>query len=225
MRRLISWIVLVEFLFIACTVLPIQAQEPNNPPVRKVHRRTGVPITSLLRSSEKRLTVLLNKSPSIPAEPPDGMSQAEWLTQGADVVMRARIESTEATLTPDQDWIKTSIHAKVLQVLKSTGPRSFFEGQEISFLEEGGDLDLGGRQIEATVEWADRFQVGREYLIFAVINSANELLVSAGSTYEIVSGKALRSLLKPMGQLDTISKSSVNSILKDIQRNREKVEE
>ena len=222
MRRLISWILLVEFLFIACAIQLVQAQDPHKS-ARKLQRRKGVPITSLFRPSETRLIVLLNRSPSFLVEPPPGMSQAAWLTQIADVVMRARVESMEATLTPAQDWINTSVRVKVLKVLKSTGGRSFAVGQEISFLEEGGSLDLGGRQIDAIVEWADRFEVGKEYLIFASLNSANDLMVGAGTTFEIVSGETLRSLLKPMGQVDSISGSSVNDVVKDIQRYTENV--
>ena len=82
--------------------------------------------------------------------------------------------------------------------------------------------DLGGRQIEAIIDWADRWEVGKEYLIFGSINSANDLLVHPGSTYEIVSGKALRCLFKDRPD-DSITGSSVNSVLEDIKRNTENV--
>jgi hypothetical protein len=89
-------------------------------------------------------------------------------------------------------------------------------------MEESGSLDLGGRQIDAIVEWADRFEVGKEYQILAAINSANDLLVGEGATCEIVSGAAFRRLLKD-APVDSISRSSVNSVLEDIQRNAKDV--
>jgi hypothetical protein len=209
----------MEFLLIAYAVQSSQAQDHHNPLARQVRRQRGVPITSLLRPSEKQLVVRFDRFPDGMADPLPGVSYSAWLTQLSDVVMRARVESRESALTSDQDWINTSVRAKVLQILKWTGRRSFAEGQEVSFLEEGGGLDLGGRQIDAIVEWADRCEVDKEYLIFAELNADNDLVVGPGSTYEIVSGKTFRSLLKTARDADSIPKSSVNSVLEDIMRN------
>lgn len=216
MRKLKSSILLVVFFLIAFAVQSLQAQDPHKASARKVQRQKGIPIASLLEPGETRLVIVLNRSVHL-ADPPPGMSEVEWITQLADVVMRVRVESRESKLTPDQDWIKTSVRTKILQVLKPTGRRSFDVGQEASFLEEGGSLDLQGRQIDAIIEWADRFEVGKEYLIFAMLDSANDLLVGASSSYEIVSGTAFRSLSKDR-RVDSISKSSVNNVLDEIQR-------
>jgi len=120
-------------------------------------------------------------------------------------------------LTPNEDWIETSVKMKILQVLKSTGRRSFHVGQEVSIMEPGGSLDLEGRQIDAIVKWARRFEVGKEYLIFASLSSANDLVIGAGSSYEIGPGGSLRWLLKTKAP-DPLSESSLDSVLEEIQR-------
>jgi hypothetical protein len=151
-------------------------------------------------------------------EPLPGTSKAAMLTRRVDAVIIARVESRLSMLTPDEDWIDTSVQIKILQVFKSTGRRSFNVGQEVSFMEEGGSLNLEGRQIDAIVKWASRFEVGKEYLIFTEVNSNNELVVGPVNTYEIVPGGSLRSLLKTR-QSDSITESPLNSVLEDIRHN------
>ena len=215
-RRIFS-ILLVEFLLIACTVQFVPAQETSKPSARQVLQRPGVPITSLLLPGETRLEVVLRDVPSLPAEPPPKTREAAWLTQISRVVMRARVVSSLSMLTPDEDWIDTLVKMKILQVLKTTGPRPFNVGQEVSFMEQGGSLDVAGRQIDAIVKGVIRYEVGKEYLIFANLTSANDLVIGPSAVYEIVSGASLRRLLKTH-QSDSFSGSSLDSVLEDIQR-------
>ena len=194
-----------------------QAQKPHKASARQVSQQRGVPIISLLRPGETQLTIVsAQRDPPLLVLPPPGTSLAAWLTLGSEVVMKARVESRLSMLSPDKDWIDTSVQIKILQVLKSTDRRSFYEGQEVSFMERGGSLEVEGRQIDAIVRWASRFEIGKEYLIFAGLNSANDLVTGAGSSYEIVHGASLRSLVKTEPS-DSISESSLNSVLEEIQ--------
>jgi hypothetical protein len=223
MRRLISAILLVEFLFIAYAVQPEQTQDPLKPSARQVHQQRGVPIKSLLRPGDTQLTIVFARFPPLLVEPPPGTSKAAWKTRRADAVIIGRVESRLSKLTPDEDWIDTSVQLKILQILKSTGPRPFNVGQEVSFIEKGGSLNIEGRQIDAIVEWASRFEVGKEYLIFTDVNSNNELVFGVASAYEIVPGGSLRSLFTRLS--DSITENSLNIVLEDIQHNADVVDE
>ena len=217
MRRRMSPIMLVEFLFIACFAQFAQAQESHKPSVRRVVRRLSVPITSLLRPGETRLVVVYRGTPPLLAYAPRGTSEAAWLTRISRVVMRVRVVSRQSMLTPNEDWIETSVKMKILQVLKFTGRRSFHVGQEVSIMEPGGSLDLEGRQIDAIVEYGRRKEVGKEYLIFANLTSDNLLVIGYSSTFEILPGGSLRWLLKTKAP-DPLSESSLDSVLEEIQR-------
>jgi hypothetical protein len=217
MHRRIFSILLVELLFIACAVQFVQAQDPHKPSARQVVRKRGVPIRSLLRPGETRLEVVSRDGPPQPAEPPSGTSEVAWLTQISRVVMRARVVSSLSMLTPDEDWIDTLVKMKILQVLKTTGPRPFNVGQEASFMEEGGSLDVEGGQIDAIVKGVIRYEVGKEYLIFANLTSANDLVTGPSCVFEIGLGRSLQRLLKTH-QSDNFSGSSLDSVLEDVQR-------
>lgn len=140
-RRMLS-IILMEFLFIACAVQFVQAQEPPKPSARRVHQQRGVPIKSLLRPGETQLTIVFARFPPLLVEPLPGTSKAAWKTRRADAVIIGRVKSRLSKLTPDEDWIDTSVQLKILQILKSTGHRSFNVGQEVSFIEKGGSLNI-----------------------------------------------------------------------------------
>jgi hypothetical protein len=225
MRRRISSILLVEFLVIACALQLVHAQAPPQSSERQVPQKRGVPITSRLHPGETRLTIVsARRDPPLLVEPPPGMSRIAWVTRGADVVMIARVESRLSKLTPAEDWIDTSVQIKILRVLKSKGRRSFSVGEDVSFIEQGGSLEFAGRHIDAIVTWASRFEVGKEFLIFADINSNNELVVGFSSAYEIVPGGSLRGLLKTR-RSDSISESSLNSILLEIEHSADAVDE
>lgn len=217
MRRRIYSIMLVAFLFIACAVQFLQAQEPQMPRARQVRQRWGVPITSFLRPGETRLVVLFRGQLPLLAYAPRGTSEAAWRTQISRVVMRVRVVSRKSMLTPNEDWIRTFVKMKILQVLKSTGRRSFHVGQEVSIMEPGGSLDLEGRQIDAIVEYGRRKEVGKEYLIFANLTPDNLLVIGYSSTFEILPGGSLRWLLKTKLP-DPLSENSLDSVLEEIQR-------
>jgi hypothetical protein len=224
-RRIFS-ILLVEFLFIACAIQFVPAQETPNPSARQVYQpRRGVPITSLLRPEDTQLIIVSARmNPPLSAEPPRGTSTAAWKTRLSKGVIIARVESRLSELTPDKDWIETSVQIKVLQVLKPAGLQSFNVGQELSFIEQGGSLNLEGRQIKAIVRWASEFEVGKEYLIFARALPNNELAIGPTFAYEILPGSSLRSLNKARPS-DGITESSLNIVLEDIQANANVVDE
>lgn len=136
--------------------------------------------------------------------------------------MRARVVSKLSKLTPDEDWIDTSVKIKILQVFKPTGPRPFNVGQEASFMEEGGSLDVEGGQIDAIVKGVIRYEIGKEYLIFANLTSANDLVTGPSCVFEIGPGASLQRLLKTH-QSDNFSGSSLDSVLEDIRHNAENV--
>ena len=224
MRGRMSSIMLMEFIFLACAVQFVQAQESHKLSARQVRQRWGVPITSLLLPGETRLVVVHQGSPPLLVYAPPGTSEAAWLTQISQVVMKARVVSRLSKLTPNEDWIETSVQMKILQVLKSTGHRSFNVGQEVSFVEPGGSLDIEGRQIDAIVEWARGYEVGKEYLIFAGLTPDNLLVIGPSSVFEIGPEASLRWLLKTKLR-DRLSESSLSNVLEDIQRHADVVDE
>lgn len=152
--------------------------------------RPGTPLASLIKPGQTTLIVEKDQSPPLIVEPPAGVGQLEWLTSLSPVVLLIRVERIVPQLTPTADWIKSTVHASVEQILKSA-PVTMSPDHPIRFVQDGGEMQLSGARVRALLSWADSFQVGQRYLVFADPTQDPDL-------YQVVSAVSYR--IDPAGE-------------------------
>jgi hypothetical protein len=150
-----------------------------------VRSKRGIPLARLIAPGQVSLVVEKDQPPPLWVAPPPGVGGLEWLTQLVDVVMLVRVESIIPELSPAEDWIKSTVRASVEEVLKATSLFApTFPGDVVHFAQDSGELQIAGTRVRAILPWADSFEVGRRYLIFAgMTEDGQEYVVSPAGAY------------------------------------------
>jgi hypothetical protein len=169
---------------------------------RTIRYVTGRPLATLIKTGDTDLTVVAATSPPLRVQAPPGMTEIEWETRGADVILRVHVIKKQPALTNGGDWVKTLIFADIKEVLKPASKATFSVGEHVSFTMDGGDVTLtaptnaGPTVVHADVPWAIPFQTDVDYLIFGWLPSPTELVVSPHAAYELTTDGYVRSLLR-----------------------------
>jgi hypothetical protein len=155
---------------------------------RQIKRRPGQPLEQLVRPSERTLTVLDGSDPPLLVHPEPGKSVLTWYSEISDAVVLAEIEAKSSTLTAAGDWITSRVNALVVDVVKAPLSSSSLlaSGSHFSFVEQGGQITLGGVSVTALVPSVRLLEVGKRYLLFLKKNpETGEIVVGPESTYEL----------------------------------------
>lgn len=159
--------------------------------------RVGSPLADLIPPGQKEITVQKDQSPPGIVQPPAGMGQLEWMTSVSNAVFVIRVSGLSPRLTPQRDWITTTVAAEIESIIKISAAADVRIGSAISFEQDGGDLAINGTSVHARLHWTDPFNTGKRYLIFAG-RSGDTWQVSSAVAYEIDSDDRLA----PLGRGD-----------------------
>lgn len=189
--------------------------DPPPQPERKVGYAKGRSLIAELKQTDKVLEVQLTSSGPTPAPRPDGMSRAEYLTRYADLVALVHIEQKAGQLTPEEDWINTTVSARITRLLKNQTSVPLIDGHILSFEMYGGEIEHEGRKIVASQSWVQPIDLNKTYLIFAK-DTPRGLVVGGADAYE-VDGKKVRDLHKQRRPEDSISNTDVDRVVTEVQ--------
>lgn len=187
MIRLTPFVVIGALALSACgTHAAVRRQTPvPGPEQPRVQSRRGTPLASLVKPGQSTLVVEKDQSPPLAVEPPPGVGQLEWLTSLAPVVLIVQVEKIVPALTPAGDWIESTVHAPVEEVLKSA-PLTLSPGPAIRFRQDGGRMRIAGTDVRAVLPWTDSFEAGERYLIFAeAVSGPDVFTVNPAASYLI----------------------------------------
>lgn len=179
----------------------------------------GTPLAALVRPHEDHLIVESTKSRPLRVLPPKGVSTIEWKSKFASAVVLADAVEVLPQLTAAEDWIVSVVSASVTEILKPSQLWNVQAGTEFSFVDEGGELLVGGTRVTALLPWSTPVEAGKRYLIFVSIDpSTKKIVVGAGSVYEVSGSRLVRLAAEPSGQddIERIEASEVFGRIRDL---------
>jgi hypothetical protein len=178
-----------------------------------IRSRKGTPLQALIPSGVTTVTIEKDQTPSLSVDPPPGMNQLEWITSLSPFVFVLRVESVMPQLTPDGDWITSTVNARIEDVLRSPVNQPHLAGDTIEFIQEGGDMTIAGTVVHAVVSWTYAFQASERYLVFAKLTSSSQWIVSDSDSYKITSLGRIVSLGRESSKATTAARSESNVAL------------
>lgn len=128
--------------------------------------------------------------------PPESLDETICgTTRISDVVAIVHVTDRQSRLSLGQDWIRSTVTARVLRVLKDDQSR-LSDGDTIAFEEEGGEMMIGGRRVFTVDRFSLPTQVDQEYLVFLGRGSDGALTNTwgGGTTFELKNGRVDRRL-------------------------------
>jgi hypothetical protein len=151
---------------------------------RTVRASAGRSIAAQLRPGDTEVIVTSIASPPLSVAPLPGVDPVEWLTSLSDVVIRVRSVGRTAALTTRGDWILSTVNTEIAEVLKNHARFELTVGSEWPMVLGGGQVNINGVAVRASVPWAREAHAGRTYLVFASVDEAGQLVTSPGSIFE-----------------------------------------
>lgn len=165
-----------------------QPRPPVSPPGAAqftLSYRRGADIRDRIDPNASAVTILQKGAEGLVVAPPDDMSVEEFMTREHDAVALVKIVRKDGYLTPAADWIKSTVTAQVLDVLKPDPRGSLAPDKLIAFPEHGGDVQIGATHVSAVRMWAEPLQTGAIYLVFFQQDKEGRLSASEGSIVRI----------------------------------------
>jgi hypothetical protein len=188
-RVLIVW---SAFLLAGGPTAPSNAQSEN-----ALQHRKGTPLSQLVKGRPREVVIEKDQSPPLYIEPPRGTAQLEWITSLAPFVLIVHVDTLDAALTPEEDWVTTAVTARIEQVLKKPAGDPVSEGSSIRFQQDGGDINLTGTLVHAVLPWTEGLKESRRYLVFATrLTALAGWQLDTGTAYDVTSGGHLRPLAR-----------------------------
>ena len=140
---------------------------------RVVKRISSRPIEQAIQTGDTAITVIDTSDPANPVFPGPGESLLAWSCGLSNAVVVMNTVAVQATLTPSHDWITTTYTASVEQVVWPSGGIDWLPtGQQFSFAQGGGTLQIGSTLVTAKKPELRTLDVGKRYLTFLSLNSA-----------------------------------------------------
>ena len=164
---------------------PVGAQEPPaSPPV--IPRRAGQSIASRIPPGATSV-VVIDATPAPFTMPiPEGMSRLEYETRLHDAVGIVRIEGRHGELTPEGDFILSTLDAVVVEVLKPAAGGQLVPGQQkVTLRVIGGVTTVGNVTVTAKSASVEPVQPGDTYLMFLVLDSEGFLRPSPDAQFKV----------------------------------------
>ena len=174
----------------------IEAKQKLETKTRKVDRQRGRPITDVLQPTDEVVEIVEWQPAGVPPLPPQGRTQLQQMTFEASAVFVVTVDSVTGTVSPEGDWIESSVVAAVSEVLKNSEPPSQ-PGHLLTFGATGGEIAIGSQKIRASLPESVPFKTGRSYLVF-LPERGNELWVYPAEAAVIEGTKLVP--LSPEGQ-------------------------
>jgi len=168
---------------------------PRNPMTRPgaIPRRPHTPLTDLLKPGQKELIVEKHDGQGLTGRGPAGMSQLEWLTSVSPYVFVMRVSDLKPRYVDENSWLETTVTAQADAVLKDSPAYPIDVTRPLEFEHDGGVIVAQGATIRAELGWADQFERGGRYLVFAGW-AEQRWVISAGAAYRIGPQEELKSL-------------------------------
>lgn len=129
-----------------------------------MYYRQGSDLATRLEPADREVVVIQDCCPPTEAAI-EGISRFDLLTRTSDAVVLLRVSAVAAHMTPDRDWINSTVTADVDTVLKG-GDRGLVSGALIVFEVDEGTLVQGDIRIVARRTWAVPLEEGATYLAF-----------------------------------------------------------
>lgn len=154
------------------------------------------------------------ESPPLEVLPPAGVSVLDWMLQVSDAALIVSVDDTVSRLTAQDEWIRSTALATVLNVLKSPSPQNLRPSQHVTFEQEGGQALVGGVQVTAVLPRARLVARGERYLVFAAVNKkTGALVVGPEGLYWVDPGSGTLQRLADVRGPNEIQGASVDDVL------------
>lgn len=151
------------------------------------------PLAQLVRPGEEDLTVVVSADPPLEVGPPQNVSMSTWVTQLAAGVVVAQIIQVSPHLTSRGDWIRSTVEASIIDVIKTSKQWTPRYGDMFSFDQDGGVALIDGTRVHAVIPWTKPFESGKQYLLFVQVDPANKrTMVSPAWAYELSEARPAR---------------------------------
>jgi hypothetical protein len=165
-----------------------------------LYQRQGVPLSRLLSDPQAKGPVVVvqkdSQSSTDLVTPGPGQGQLEWMASISPIVLVIRVDRVAPKLSPKEDWIVADVKATVESVVKHPATEPLTSGDTISFVQDGGELEIEGRRVRAVLPFANAYDEGARYLLFTKREPNGALNVYAPTNYLINADGRLVSLAK-----------------------------
>jgi hypothetical protein len=88
------------------------------------------------------------------------------MVRATRVVLVVRALRLDSRLTPLEDWITTTVHAQVVDVIKNTATLGLSQGAMIEIPQDDGEVTVDGKTIRAITQHRRLPRPGQTYLYF-----------------------------------------------------------
>jgi hypothetical protein len=123
--------------------------QENQSGTRFLTLERGKRLADLVRDTDRELVIEDHLTIADKAPPNEGYSLAHWKTVFSDVVLVVRVSQVQSALTPEQDWITTTVRATAQEVLKNSTAAELRQGTQLKFKLDGGEILLGRTRVHA----------------------------------------------------------------------------
>lgn len=196
----------------------LPAREQPSVQERSIRRVGGAPLASLLRDSDRVLTVVAQSEFGLEVPPPEGTTLAEWKTLFSDVVAVVDVTERTSKVSDEGDWITSTVTATLVDVLKQPQKTALHAGERVSFPQSGGEIQLDGKIVRAVFSHSQPLLPGHRYLLFVLLNDDGRWNAGPSEAYEIEEGR-LRALRRRTGRpADAIESNEHEQSVRDLIR-------
>lgn len=160
---------------------------------RRIMQMPQTPLAQLVRPGEEDLTVVISADPPLTISPPQNVPMSAWLTQRAAGIVVAQITQVSPVLTSRGDWIRSTVEASIIDVVKTSNQWTPRHGDTFSFDQDGGVALIDGTRVHAVVPWTKPFEPGKQYLLFVQVDPSNKrIVVAPSSAYDLSAARPVR---------------------------------
>lgn len=191
-------------------LVPPQAAPDQSVSVWREVRRTGKPLSTLIRPGDRELHVKGGAEPPLRVAPNPGETQIQQLVRLKNAAVIAEVISVRPHLTDEGDWIVTDVTLRVSEVVNSVYYEDLTVGAELPLVIDGGEVQIDRTKVKALNDWQRRPSVGEHYLLFVGKRPTGPLL-GPGEAYRI-DGEHLERLVVE-GPPDEIARSRKADVL------------
>lgn len=193
---------------------PAQEQERR---VARTHQGSGGIVQLAGAHPEEVIEVIYGFTPHT-MDPPDGKSRLDYLTDVAPNILLVDVVAKSSRINIDGTWIVTDVTARVVESIKSDGLVNAGPGTEVTFVEQGGEVEVGSKTIRGIVPWALRYEIGSQYLLFFQVAPNGALKVTPTSSFERVIDGGFRTMRT--GAHAEVTEDSAAEVLTAVRRRR-----
>ena len=152
--------------------------------VRSIRASGDRTIASQLRSGDTEVHVVAMSTPPLGIVPGEGDDAAALLAGFSDAVLRLHVAGLDSRLSDSGAWVKTTVRARVDEVVKPDEGVNLTVGDEVRFELQGGEVMIGSVKVRGVLPWSRAIAAGRNYLVFLDFIDDGSLLVAPSTIFE-----------------------------------------